>query len=115
MTPKAGLIGHLLPGAHCRHPALLQHHDVLGRPDGGEPVGDDHHGQIPWQAPQRLLNSPFILQVQVAGGLVQQQQRGPAPEGPVLGVSAILTPGLMLNHRILITAQPGLEPKRKTR
>src|SRR5690606_28870357 len=45
----------LLVGAALHHPALVEHHDLVGAEHGGEPVGDHEGGAA---APQRLPRRP---------------------------------------------------------
>jgi hypothetical protein len=39
--------------------AMLQDHDLIARPNGREPVGDNQRGSVLEQGLQRLLNQGF--------------------------------------------------------
>lgn len=41
--------------------------------DGGQPVGDDDHGHLPFQGINAGLDVPLRLGVQGTGGFVQDQ------------------------------------------
>src|SRR5690242_18591700 len=60
-------------GTGFTDPALFQHDDLVGAPDGRKAVGDHNHGAVLHQIGKRLLYQHFTLGVEVAGGLVQNQ------------------------------------------
>ena len=62
--------------------SVLQHHDGVGVPHGGEPVGDDKGGPVrhePVHAPLDVLLRPGI---HGACGLVQDQDGSPGDRRP---------------------------------
>ena len=54
----------------------------IGCGQGGLPVGDNEHRFVCAQLFEGLENDTFIQRVQVAGGLVQKQERSIVKEGP---------------------------------
>ena len=52
-------------------PTRLQHHDLVGRPDRRQPVGDDQCGPTLERHEQRLLHRGLGFGVEVGRGLVE--------------------------------------------
>src|SRR5258707_145374 len=71
--------------------AVVQHDDLIGVADGGQPVRDGDGGAAPGQGVERLLHGPFGLGVQRAGGLVEHEHARIAQQGPGDG-DALLFP-----------------------
>ena len=72
----------LLVGPALHDPAAVQDDDPVGVADGGEAVGDDEDGPARQELSQGALDEPLGLGVQVRRGLVQDQDRGVAQDGP---------------------------------
>ena len=53
------------------HPAVGDHQDLIGVPDGGETVGDGDNGLAPGQLRQGVLDQVLVLGVDAGSGLVQ--------------------------------------------
>ncbi|TKW51306.1 hypothetical protein CTA1_2384 [Colletotrichum tanaceti] len=64
--------------------------DDVGVLDGGEAVGDHDHGAAALCGVEDGLDAALGLAVEGAGGLVEQQQRGPADEGAGDGDALLL-------------------------
>src|ERR1700704_4442696 len=63
----------LLVGAVLDDLAVLQYDDVPRLADRGEAVGDDDRRASCQQAPQALLDAPLGVQIDVGGGLIEDQ------------------------------------------
>ena len=96
--------------ALAHHLALLHHHDALEPLDGGEAVRDDDGGAAHHQIGQPGLHQPFILGIQRAGRLVQQQQRRIAQDGAGDRQALALAAG----QRHAALADQGVETLRQT-
>ena len=57
------------------HPAVGDHQDLIGVPDGGETVGDGDNGLAPGQLRQGVLDQVLVLGVDAGSGLVQDEIR----------------------------------------
>jgi len=64
------------------HAAVLDHRDLVGLGDRGEPVGDHDGGASLPEATHRLGDARLGHHVEVAGGLVQHQQSRVGDPGP---------------------------------
>ena len=53
--------------------AMVENDDAIGVHDGAEAVGDDEARPVGHQGLQACLDEPLAVRVQVAGGLVQDQ------------------------------------------
>lgn len=61
----------LLMGTDLHNLPLLQNHDPMSLPDGGEPVGDDEGGASLHQPAKCNLDELLRFWVQRTGGLIQ--------------------------------------------
>ena len=73
--------------------AAVQHHDAVGIPDCGQPVGDDEGGASLHQTLQRLAHLAFVDCVQMGRGLVQDQYGSILQQGPGDGQPLALASG----------------------
>ena len=72
------------------HPALVEHHDIIGVDDGREPVRD-HHDRTPLrEAGERLLDEDLVLWVGKRRRLVQDDDRGVLEDGTSEGDALLL-------------------------
>ena len=72
---------------------MVQHQDLAGILDGGEPVGDDE-GCPPYHEPvQGFLDDPFAFRIQGRSGFVQNQDPGIFQDGPGNGDALALAAG----------------------
>ena len=55
--------------------ALVEHDDLVGADDGGEPVRDHQRGAVLRHQLERILDFPLGVAVERGGGLVEQQDR----------------------------------------
>jgi len=62
--------------------AVIDDQDLVGRPDGGQPVRDDQGGTSGQRCTQRALHGGLGLGVQVRGGLVKDHDRWPFQQQP---------------------------------
>ena len=69
-------------GARLDDAAVLDHRDLVGLGDGGQPVGDDDGGPARTETLQGVGGAGLAGRVQVAGGLVQDQQGRIGDSGP---------------------------------
>ena len=77
-------------GSLLHDPAAVEDHQTVGSPYGAEPVGNDQ-GRTPHQElAQGILDQPLALGIQVAGGLVQNEDRGILENGAGNGDSLSL-------------------------
>ena len=58
-------------GAALGHPAVGDHQDLIGVPDGGQAVGNGDNGLAPGQLRQGVLDQMLVLGIDAGGGLVQ--------------------------------------------
>ena len=65
--------------ALLEHPSLVQHADVIGAPDGGEPVRDDQRRGALGDLQEPVEEVGLAPGVQPGGRLVQDQDRGAVP------------------------------------
>ena len=72
-TERAVLGQQLGLGAALRDAALLDHEDLVGAADGGEPVRDDHRGAAAEERVERLLDQDLARAVDVRRRLVEDQ------------------------------------------
>ena len=63
-------------------PPLIDYDDAISLQDSGQAVGDDQRGSPGRQEFKRLLDSPFGFSVEGRCGLVEQQDRRVAKDGP---------------------------------
>jgi hypothetical protein len=62
-------------GALLDNPATIDHQEPIGAPYRAEPVGNDQRGSSHQQLSHGILDEPLALGVQIAGGLVQDEDR----------------------------------------
>jgi len=60
----------------------IQDHDLIGIPNRGQTMGDHEDRPFPHQPGDGLLDQPFRLRVQCAGGLVENQDRRVSKQCP---------------------------------
>ena len=75
-----GQAGYRGPGGGLPPQSLQVDDDVGGVPDQGFVMGDEEHG--PGPGPEKILQKLEGLQIQVVGGLVQQQKVRLLPQEP---------------------------------
>ena len=63
----------LFMGAVADHPAFLQHNDLVQRPDGGNPLGDNDGGGVAVVIPNGLAQPGVGAVIQGGGAVVQHQ------------------------------------------
>jgi hypothetical protein len=80
-------------GAGLDDTAVLDHRDLVGLGDGGQPVGDDDGGPAGAEALEGVGDAGLAGRVQVAGGLVQDQQGRVGDPGPGEGDQLALPGG----------------------
>ena len=73
--------------------ALVEHHDLVGADDGGEPVRDDQRGAVLGNAVERILDVPLGVAVERRGRLVEQQDRRAFQDGARDGDALLLAAG----------------------
>ena len=96
----------LLVRAALHDAAGVEHDDLVGVADGGEPVGDHQHRPLPHEPLDRLLHQPLRLGIERAGRFVEDEDRRIAKQGPGDGDPLALPagePGAPL-------AEQGVEP-----
>src|SRR5690606_32901767 len=71
----------------------VEHHDLVGAPDGGQPVGDGERGAVGRQRVDGLLHGGLGAGVQGAGGLVEDQHGRVAQDGARDRQTLLLTAG----------------------
>src|SRR6185295_4141726 len=91
VAPAAGQ--ELLVRAGFDNAAVLDDRDAVGMADGGEAVGDDKAGPAAHEAGQAPLDEPLALGVEVAGGLVEDEDEGVGQDGPGDGQALLLAAG----------------------
>ena len=69
-------------GAALGHPAVGDHQDLVGVPDGGQAVGNGDDGLAPGQLRQGVLDQMLVLGIDAGGGLVQDDDGGVLQDGP---------------------------------
>ena len=75
--------GHqLLVGADLDDGSAIEHEDAVGMANRAQPVGDDERGAAVEQSGQALLDQPLALGVEVAGGLVEDEDPAGRPARP---------------------------------
>ena len=89
--------------------ALVEHHDLVGAADGGQPVRDHDHGAVLHQVGQRLLHQHFRFGVEMRGGFVQNQdgrvlEQG-AGDGDALPLAAAQPHAAVADHRLVAFRQ----------
>ena len=62
--------------------AAVEHQDLVGADDGGQAMGDHHGGATRERRGQRLLHQRLVLGIEVAGGLVEHDDRGVLHQHP---------------------------------
>ena len=80
-------------GAALGHAAGIEHDDLVGMDDGGEPVGDDDGGAVLGDAVQRALDVALGMAVEGGGGLVQDQDGRGLEDGAGDGDALLLAAG----------------------
>ena len=89
--------------------AVLDHYDLVGVTDGAEAVGDDEAGAAGHERGERLLDQSLVLRVEVAGGLVEDEDVGIGQHGPRDGDALALAAGepqaALANRRIVAFGQ----------
>src|SRR5436309_7466953 len=90
--------------------AVLDHQDLVGAPDGREPVGDDEGGAVLHQVGEARLDERLGLGVEARGGLVEDQDARVGQDGAGDG-DALALPARE-PHAAL--ADDGVEPLRET-
>jgi hypothetical protein len=98
-------------GAALDDRAVLDHGDLVRRPDRREPVGD-HDRRAPFERlDQRLLHRDLRLGVQVCGGLVQDDHPRPSQEQAgdrqALAFAAREPVAALPHHRVQAVGQRG--------
>ena len=73
--------------------ALVEHDDLVGADDGGEPVRDDQRGAVLRYPLERVLDLLLGVAVERRGRLVEQQDRRPLEDGPRDGDALLLAAG----------------------
>src|SRR5688572_8276059 len=88
--------------------ALLQLDDALAHLVHDVLVVRRHHhgGARPVDPVEQLHDADGGLRVEVAGGLVADEQLGPVDEGPRDGDALLLTAGEFTGHPLLLAAEP---------
>ena len=84
--PEAGVgavgVDQVLVGADLDDPALVHDHDLVGGDGGGEAVGDHQRGAAGGDHAHGLVDLGLAGEVEVGGGLVEQQDRRVDHLGP---------------------------------
>ncbi len=92
---------------------LVHHDDPVGQGQRGQAVGDDNRRPIPGEDFQHPVDQLLALQIDLAGGLIQDQDRGIAEDRPGQGNSLPLTagkhPSLAADTRVVAMLQPRLD------
>ena len=100
-------------GALLHQPALVHHQDLVRRQNGAQTVGDHQTGAALHHALQRLLDQRFALGVEVAGGLVQDQDARVFEDDPRDGHPLLLAAGEpvppLADDRVIAIGQLGDE------
>lgn len=78
--------GEVVEPAQLDQPATGQHGDLIGVAHGGQPVGHDDQGVPAAQPGEGVGDGALGPVIQVRGHLVQDQQPGPAHQGPGQGL-----------------------------
>ena len=71
----------LVPG-DVDDPAVLHHHDAVGQGQDRKTMRDDDCGAVADEFFQHFLNGLLAFKIHLAGGLVEDQDRGVAEDGP---------------------------------
>ena len=71
----------LLVGAAVDDPPCVHDQDTVCQCQGTEPVRDEDRSSIADELDQRAMDEPFAFQVDLAGGLVQNENFGIAQDG----------------------------------
>ena len=79
--------------AHVDDLAVFHGHDAVGQREGGQAVGDEDDGAVADEGLQRLLDRLLALQVDLAGGLIEDQDGGVAEIGAGQGDPLPLSAG----------------------
>ena len=66
----------VLVGARFHNAPLIQGNDLIGIADGGQSMGDNDDGLLPCHAADGVDNIPAGFQVNLADGVVQNQNIG---------------------------------------
>ena len=80
-------------GARVENPPVLHHHDAIGQRKHGQPVRDQDRGAVAGELFQDLLDGLLALQIDLAGGLVEDQDGRIAEDGPRQGDALPLSAG----------------------
>ena len=100
-------------GAGLGHPTLVQHDDAIGATDGGEAVGDQQGGAPGHEPLEGLQDEVLGLGVEGGGGLVEDEHRGVAQQGPGDGDPLALPTRQrrppLAQHRVVALGQGGDE------
>src|SRR3984957_3359722 len=72
--PVRGLVAQALPVARFRHPAVFQDVDDFCALDGGNAVGNQLYRGSALQALDGVQNPLFVVEVEAAGGFIQNEQ-----------------------------------------
>ena len=72
----------LLVGAQIGDAAGLHHHDPIGQGQRGQPVRDEHRRAVAGELFEHFVNQLLALEVDLAGGLVEDQNGRVAQDGP---------------------------------
>ena len=82
-----------------RMPAGLHHHDPIGQRQNGQAVRNENRGPVAGELFQHLLDRLFALQIDLAGGLVEDQDGRIAEDGPGQGDALPLAAGEAIAQR----------------
>ncbi len=80
-------------GAALGDHALVEHDDLVGRDDGGEPVRDHQRGAIARDPVKGVLDLPFGMAVERRGRLIEHQDRRRFQDGAGDGDALLLAAG----------------------
>jgi hypothetical protein len=73
--------------------AMVEHDDLVGVADGGQPVGDGDGGAALGEGVEGMLDGSFGFGVQGAGGLVEYEYAGVAEQGAGDGDALLFAAG----------------------
>ena len=89
----------LVVGAHVDDPAVPHHHDPIGQRDRPQTVGDDQGRSAANELLEDLLDELLAFQVDLAGGLVEDENGRVAEDGAGQGDPLALASGELTSHR----------------
>jgi hypothetical protein len=68
--------------ALLHNPSTIKHYQPVGPSDRAEPVSNDQRGAADQEFAKSILDEPFALGIQIAGGFIQDQHCGILEDGP---------------------------------